>query len=351
MRARLRSSFGPWLRRAALAGCFWSAVALVFVVPQLGHGGNWRGLLLSSLAQWWSWGLLTPVIIAIDQRLTGPNRRRIAVHLVAAPTVCVAYGYVAAFVAAAIGAGRWSQVLSAGILSGAWRELFWSMLIYGLIVGVWEAYHYQQRMERLERHFAEARLNGLRMQLDPHFLFNALNTISAHVEREPRLVRKMIEHLGDLLRLSLSSHSRSTVTLAEELACLDHYLAIQKIRFGPHLHVSIDLAQDVGQALVPSMFLQPLVENAIRHGLAPRATGGTVTISAARTGDGVHVRVSDNGIGLPAGWSLEERTGLGLSVTRERIAGLYPQGSTHFSVQPCATGGTAVDIRLPWRNR
>jgi LytS/YehU family sensor histidine kinase len=225
------------------------------------------------------------------------------------------------------------------------------MLIYGLIVGVWEAYHYQQHMERLERHFAEARLNSLRVQLDPHFLFNALNTISAHVEREPRLVRQMIEHLGDLLRLSLSSHSRSTVTLAEELACLDHYLAIQKIRFGFHLSVSIDLAQSVKQALVPSMFLQPLVENAIRHGLAPRATGGTVIISAARDANGLHVRVIDDGVGLPEGWALDERMGVGLSVTRERIAGLYPQGSTHFSVQPSMTGGTQVDILFPWRDR
>jgi two-component system, LytTR family, sensor kinase len=141
------------------------------------------------------------------------------------------------------------------------------------------------------------------------------------------------------------------VTLAEELACLDHYLAIQKIRFGPRLRVSIDLAQDVRQALVPSMFLQPLVENAIRHGLAPRATGGAVIISAARSDDGLHVRVIDDGVGLPARWSLEERMGVGLSVTRERIAGLYPQGSTHFSVQPCLEGGTAVDIRFPWRDR
>jgi two-component system, LytTR family, sensor kinase len=308
-------------------------------------------LLLASLAQWWPWGLLAPVITAIDRRLIGQSRRRMVAHLVLAPAMALVYAYVAAFVAAAIGAGKWSHVLSDGILGGAWRDLFWSMLIYGLILGVWKAYHYQQRVERLERHFVEARLNGLRMQLDPHFLFNALNTISAHVEREPRLVRRMIEHLGDLLRLSLSSHSRSTVTLAEELACLDHYLAIQKIRFGPHLRVSINLAEDVNRALVPSMFLQPLVENAIRHGLAPRSTGGAVIIDAARRDDGLHVTVTDDGVGLPVGWSLESRMGVGLSVTRERIAGLYPQGSTHFSVRPCTEGGTAVDIRFPWRDR
>jgi two-component system, LytTR family, sensor kinase len=351
--ARLAASVtapaGTRLGWAALAAAFWTAVALVFVVPELGLGGSWHTLILASLAQWWSWGLLAPVIIAIDRRLAGPDPRRIAVHALAAPAVSLAYAYIAAGVAAVIGAGRWSQVLGPRILSGAWRELFWSILVYGLIVGVSRAYDYRQRMERLERSFAQSRLNSLRMQLDPHFLFNALHTISAHAEREPRLVRKMIEHLGDLLRQSLSSHSRSTVTLEEELACLDHYLAIQKIRFGPQLQVRIDLAEDARQALVPSMFLQPLVENAIRHGLAPRAAGGAIAITAAREGEGLHVRVTDDGVGLPPGWSLEKRMGVGLSVTRERIAGLYPQGSTQFLVQPCSEGGTAVDIRVPWR--
>lgn len=339
------------MRLAALAAVFWTAVALVFVVPQLGHGGSWRALLLAALAQWWSWGLLAPVVMGLDRRFAGRARRQLLAHLVAAPVMAVLYAYLAACVAALIGAGTWSQIVSAGILSGAWRELFWSMLVYGLIVGVGRAYYYQQRTARLERHFAEARLNNLRMQLDPHFLFNALNTISAHVEREPRLVRRMIEHLGDLLRLSLASHGRSMVTLTEELACLDHYLAIQKIRFGAQLRVTVDLAEDVGPALVPSMFLQPLVENAIRHGLAPRACGGEVTIRAARLAGVLHISVTDDGVGLPQGWSLEQKMGVGLSVTRERIAGLYPQGSSQLSVRGPPEGGTAVDITFPWRDR
>jgi two-component system, LytTR family, sensor kinase len=236
------------------------------------------------------------------------------------------------------------------------REMFWSMVVYGLIVGVWQAYHSQRRylsaelrMERLERSFSEARLNGLRMQLDPHFLFNALNTISAQLEREPRLARKMIEHLGDLLRLSLSSQSRSVVSLAEELEFLEHYLAIQKVRFGDSLRVAIHLSPEVNRALVPSMLLQPLVENAIRHGLAPRAGGGTVTLSAERIEDKLHISVLDDGIGLAPGWSPENQTGLGLSITRERIAGLHPEGSSHFSIRRRAEGGTAVEIHFPLR--
>lgn len=247
-------------------------------------------------------------------------------------------------------------MVDAKLLTHAVREMFWSMVVYGLIVGVWEAYHYQQRylsaelrMERLERTFSEARLNALRTQLDPHFLFNALNTISAQVEREPRLARKMIEHLGDLLRLSLSSQSRSVVPLAEEMAFLEHYLAIQKIRFGDSLRVEIKLSAEVNHALVPSMLLQPLVENAIRHGLAPRTGGGTIILSAERIEDQLHIRVLDDGVGLTVGWTPENQTGLGLSATRERIAGLHPEGSSSFSIHRRAEGGTAVEMYFPLR--
>jgi len=355
----VRSSVVSWLRWVALGGCFWSAVALVFVIPQLAHSGDWRRALLSSLAQWWSWGLLAPAITAIDAHLPFSSRqpaRRILAHLVIGPLFTLVYAYFSACVAAVIRAGTLLQVTDSKLLAAALHEMFWSMLVYGLIVGVWEVYHYQQRyvaaelrMERLERNFSEARLNSLRMQLDPHFLFNALNTISAQVEREPRLARKMLEHLGDLLRLSLSSQGRAVIALAEELAFLDHYLAIQKIRFGDSLRVQMDISADVNQALVPSMFLQPLVENAIRHGLSPRSGGGTIVISAERAQDKLHISVHDDGVGLPTSWSLQNQEGLGLSITRERIAGLHAGGSSHFSIHPRTERGTAVEIYFPLR--
>src|SRR6201999_2304718 len=126
----------------------------------------------------------------------------------------------------------------------------------------------------------------------------------------------------------LTSRSRPVVPLKEELACLDHYLAIQKIRFGERLRVQTNVSGDVSQALVPSMFLQPLVENAIRHGLAPRATGGILVINVERTdGDALHVEVLDDGVGLPPVWPSEKPAGLGLAITRERIAGLHAPGS------------------------
>jgi two-component system, LytTR family, sensor kinase len=351
--ARLR------IKRAVLAICFWTAVALVFVVPKLSQSHDWWETVQSSLAMWWPWGLLTPLITTLDRYLTFPNRRfpfRIVGHLILGPIFSVIYVYLSAGLAAIMEIGTWSQVMGGKLLTMAWQEMFWSLLVYSLIVGVWQAYQSQQRyvsaeirMQRLERNFTEARLNSLRMQLDPHFLFNALNTISAHAEHEPRLARKMIEHLGDLLRLSLGSQSRAVVTLAEELAFLDHYLAIQRIRFGDRLRVQIDVATRLAHALVPSLFLQPLVENAIRHGLAPRSRGGTITITVAASNDTLRVDIIDDGVGLPTMWPPETTVGLGLTVTRERIAGLFTPGSSHFSIRRRAEGGTSVEIALPLR--
>jgi LytS/YehU family sensor histidine kinase len=247
---------------------------------------------------------------------------------------------------------RLSQLFSPGVLG--WQ--IWFSLIYWIILGGLQAYQYywryvnsELRLEKLEHSFSEARLNALRMQLDPHFLFNALNTISSHVERDPKLTRRMIEHLGDLLRMSLESKDRQEVPLAEELAFLDHYLEIQKIRFGEQLRIVMDVAPEVKYAAVPSMFIQPLVENAIRHGISRRASGGTITVRAKPLGDKLEIRVLDDGIGLPLGWKLEESEGLGLSITRQRIAGLHPNGDSRFVVRNRMEGGTEVDVSLPLR--
>ena len=203
-------------------------------------------------------------------------------------------------------------------------------------------------MERLERNFSEARLNALRMQLDPHFLFNALNTISAQVVRDPRLARTMIEHLGNLLRLTLDSKNRQEIPLWEELALLDHYLAIQKIRFGDSLRIEMRIPAELRYALVPSLFLQPLVENAIRHGLSPRAGGGTIVVTAGSSNGRLEVKVADDGVGLPPGWLPRSQEGVGLSVTRERISGLHPDGCSSFTVAPAAGGiGTEAQISFP----
>ena len=352
-----------WFRsragRIVIAAAGWTVVGVVFAIPGMAVGPNWRQSLLMSLAQWWSWGLVARGIVAVDRLLPSSDRqlaRRILLHVLLSFPVTAVYFYVFAAVLALVGLESWRTAVNPQTLLSVLRGgmFLWSWLVYWLIVGAWQAYQYygrylssELRMERLERRFTEARLNVLRMQLDPHFLFNALNTISSQVERDPRLARAMIEHLGDLLRLSLESRDKQEIPLTEEMAFLDHYLAIQRIRFGDHLKIETKIDPEVKYALVPSLLLQPLVENAIRHGLSPRSSAGTIVVSARRADSQLEIRVLDDGVGLPPGWVLGSSPGLGLSLTRDRIAGLHADGDSQFVVRRRPTGGTEVEIRLP----
>lgn len=189
---------------------------------------------------------------------------------------------------------------------------------------------------------------NLKAQLHPHFLFNALNTISAFVEKDPRGARQMIEHLGDLLRFSLEHSEDQETTLAAELAVLDHYLAIQRVRFEDHLQLRMEIAPDTLPALAPSLILQPLVENAIRHSVAQQTTPVSVTILAARKDGQLHLQVSDDGPGLPAGWHWDAHAGVGLTNTKQRLEQLYP-AAHQLTVNNAEGGGVMVEIILPFR--
>lgn len=350
----MKKRWATWIAALLL----WSALGVLFALPGL-SSGNWMRPLLGSLAHWWSWGLLTPLIYWIDGRLPFKENQllqRFLVHLPVSVVVTVLYTYVVRTMGALFGLIAWSEVASTHFPTSLLQGVLWSWLVYWVIFGVRQTFCYYQhylaselRVARMQRSFSEARLNALRMQLDPHFLFNALNTISSQVGRDPRLARKMIEHLGDLLRLSLDARDRQEIPLAEELAFLDHYVAIQKIRFADSLRVEIQVNPQVKYALVPCLIVQPLVENAIRHGISRRDSGGTVTVTAERGTNHVEIRVADDGVGLPPGWTLESSLGTGLSVTRERIFGLHPDGSSRFCVRPRDGGGTEVKISLPLR--
>ena len=350
---------GTWVGRSVLAAFFWTSLSLFFSLPGLMMG---KGLtsLRGEFAWCWSWGLITPFILAFDRRLPFSGKQiwwRILAHLSASLLFTAVYRFVNAAAWAALGLGSWNSVRPSQIFT-LWKlnDFLWNWFICWVIVAALQAFRYYERylsselrLERMERSFTEARLNALRMQLDPHFLFNALNTISSQVERDPKLTRRMIEHLGDLLRMSLESKDRQQVPLAEEMEFLAPYLAIQKIRFGEKLMIEIEIEPEVQYATVPSLFLQPLIENAIRHGISHRASGGAVIVSARKVDGQLEIRVQDDGVGLPPGWTLESSAGLGLSVTRERIKGLHPNGESSFAVRPRRNGGVEVDIFLPLR--
>ena len=201
--------------------------------------------------------------------------------------------------------------------------------------------------ERLEARLAEARLQSLKLQLHPHFLFNTLNTITALITVDPRAAERMVSGLSDLLRLSLRNVGEQEVPLARELEILEHYLQIQQIRFRDRLRVSLDIEPAARSALVPNLLLQPLVENAIRHGIAPRAAPGHIRIQAAVRDATLELDVVDDGVGdRSPGVRVE---GVGLGNTRVRLRSLY--GARHrFEAGGGDGGGFAVRIAIPFRS-
>ena len=203
-----------------------------------------------------------------------------------------------------------------------------------------------EEREQLEARLARAQLQSLRLQLHPHFLFNTLNTINALIGTDRHAAERVISGLSELLRMSLSNASEQEVTLAKELELLAHYIEIQQIRFQDRLTVNFRIDPDARFALVPNLMLQPLVENAIRHGIAPRAAPGHVIVSAARRGNRLELSVVDDGVGERA--AREHRDGVGLGNTRARLLSLY--GSEHrFEAGGGSTGGFTVRIDIPYR--
>ena len=344
-----------WGGGIGLAAVIWTLVGALFASPYaLGDGAHesFWGVVIN----WWLWGMALPVLRAFDLKL--PYDTRQPVKLVVSHAA-FAFAFVAFYVLVASNLeyalrlnawAPWSNPL--GILN--WS--LWALMVYALLMGgILTRKYYRRylddkiRLERLERGFVEAKLTALRAQLDPHFLFNTLNGISTQVERDPKSARKMIEDLSELLRLSLDSENRKDVSLAEEIGFLQRYIAIQKMRFAERLQVEIAVAPDVMTARVPSLLLQPLVENAIGHGISSRIDGGHIRVIAHRVGDMVELRVEDDGVGLPPHWSLSTSRGIGLSATHARVQNFGAEGEAHMSVEAIAAGGTRVAITLPFR--
>lgn len=206
-----------------------------------------------------------------------------------------------------------------------------------------EARRLQAEAAELHAQLADARLNALRAQLNPHFLFNTLNAISTLVEQDPRGVRRMIARLGDLLRHTLDEGGEQEIPLARELEMLRRYLDIMEVRFQGNLEVSIDADASLDDALVPNLVLQPIVENAFRHGLAQLQTTGRLTVRAARDDGELVLTVRDNGGGPPD----DVREGVGLTNTRARLTQLYG-ARQRLALTAADGGGALVELRLPY---
>lgn len=343
-----------WKTRFAIAALAWTAIGALFALPYLLRGRGYDAL-LATMINWWLWGALAPLMSSVDDRLPAACRRPLqllAAHAVFGVSLTALYVGAAATLAYALGLNTWAPWTEPQFL---FDWFVWAFIVYCLILGTLKTYKFYRRhlsdelkLERLERRFLETRLNALRMQLDPQLLFDALKGISACVEQQPRVARKMIEHLGNLLRFSLATRNRQEITLAEEVSFLEHYFALHRMRFEERLTVTLSIMPDVTHARIPSLLLQPLVENAIRHGIAGRASGGSIIVSARRVGDMLDIRVIDDGLGLPLDWDMERAQGQGLSVTRERLLAMYPAQESDFAVGRRADGGTEARISLPF---
>jgi two-component system, LytTR family, sensor kinase len=224
--------------------------------------------------------------------------------------------------------------------------LTWSLLYFG--ANTWIALELERdRAVRLRVSAKSARLQALQSQLEPHFLFNTLNSISSLVvEQRDIEATAMIARLSDFLRLTLQTAGTPEIRIADELAFVRQYLDIQKLRFGDRLRFAIDVAPEVENAVVPALVLQPLVENAVHHGILPRASGGAVTISARAAEGTLLLSVDDDGPGMRK--STSSHSGLGLSNTATRLSELYG-GDAQFTVGRSHAGGVAAGIRIPLR--
>src|SRR5687767_9635055 len=315
-------------------------------------------LLALNLGYWYSWACLTPAILWLSRWAPLERdtwKRAVAVHI---PGVFIATTLHVALTVA-------SQTLTVSIVGleqRSWQteaqSMFfhnfdWEMMTYWAIVGLSHALRYHSeardralRESQLETHLVEAQLQALQRQLQPHFLFNTLNTISALMHRNIDAADNMIAKLSDLLRLSLQNVSVQEVTLKQELDFLSKYLEIEQTRFRDRLTVVFDVQPDTLDALVPNLVLQPLVENSIKHGIGPRPTPGQIQIRTRRLGSMLELEVKDNGVGLSAARLTDFNRGIGLANTRSRLQHLY--GSSHrFEFRQPPAGGLSVLIAIP----
>lgn len=346
-----------WLVSVLGAALLWTALAVVFASQLYFAGLPWGQALAWSIPRWYSWGLITPVVFWLDRRVG----RRLALPMRVALHVPLGVFWTSMSIALRLvtrplrGAGMPDD------LGTFFLERFYSdLLIYAVIAGASLARDYaaqvrerereahDQALERaaLERDLIEARLQGLRAQLHPHFLFNALNTISSFTETDPPTARRLMGQLGSLLRASLALSSRPIVTLGEELTFLDDYLAVESARFEGRIAVRVDADESLLGLAVPGFVLQPIVENAIRHGVAPRLSGGHVDVTATRAGGSAVLHVRDDGVGVPADWSLHEHAGIGLRNVASRLEHLYGRKDL-LQVERRGEGGLDVTVTIP----
>jgi len=346
-----------WWHPVAFLG-FWTLVGLAFAgqlyltQTKLGTPVPWHFAVTRSLADWYVFALLALPALRLARRFPlgdAPARWLVILHLVASVVFSLVWMLLRAGVAVWLERQPFAETLRHALVA----TLVFNVLVYWVVVVVAQAadlYHrYRDRERRgldLEKRLAESRLLALQMQLNPHFLFNALHGVSALMYRDVDAADRMLVRLSELLRHALDRSDAQQVPLRDELAFLDRYLELEQIRFAGRLRVRHEIDDACRDALVPNLILQPLVENAIKHGLASQVKAGIITLRARQPAPRrLRLEVEDNGRGLIPGQTPED--GIGLANCRARLQQLYgDQG--RIEIAGGADGGVRVTIEVPW---
>lgn len=347
------------LNMVALAFGFWTMLALSYAASSVlggiseGHPVSWFRALSWNLIDFYLWMALTPLVSRLGRAGAQGWPRFWAVHIpcsVLVATLQSAVMLVLFFWWCGPNPNNNVRTLvdflhTEGVYKFHLALLtYWMMLVVLRGMASWRSLRDERfRNAKLETRLAQSQLQVLRMQLQPHFLFNTLNAISALTLADPAQAKLMIARLSDFLRLTLEERHAQQVPLSREMQFLESYLGIQQVRFQDRLVTQLDIG-DTGRAMVPSLILQPLVENALRHGLLAKTDGGALHIMARRIDDELHVCVEDDGLGLPAAGAVE---GVGLSNTRARLQAMFGDKAS-MALSSRADGGTRVALRLPF---
>ncbi len=345
---RLGFIWGAW----TLVGLFFAS-QIYFYFSRTERPMTFAWSLAWQMAAVYLFAAATPLVLWLARRFPFDRfnwRRNIVIHVFAGLAISAAWS-VGHVLLDTLFAGVFERLTSTRFIRSVVFSLDKELLVYWLLVLASHASNYYQRYREGELRASQAQLQALKMQLQPHFLFNALHSISALVHKDPDAADKMIARLGDFLRLTLDTAATQEVQLRQELNFLNCYLEIERIRFHDRLttHLHVD-PQTLG-CRVPNLILQPIVENAIRHGIAVRSGPGHVEVRAERRGEVLRLQVRDNGPGLPEGPAAarpQSEGGVGLSNTRARLAQLYG-AAYRFELQDAPEGGTVVTLEIPFR--
>jgi len=353
--------FLNWIRGKLPVFGLWTLIGLSFALSayynDIAEGSpiSWKRALTYSFTNYYTWMVLSPLIAILARRFPLKKNywvQSIIVHLPASAVFSAiqVVAYMSLYLLIDPQPAGFSATLKQVLGTTFIFRFHYGILAYWAILAVTTAMKERTNAARLQAQLAQAELQALRMQLHPHFLFNTLHSISALVVEDPVLAKRMISHLGDFLRMTLESSGAQSVPFSVELEFLKRYLAIEQVRFQDRLKIAMDIEPQTLNAQIPNLILQPIVENAIRHGIAPRLAAGQIEIRARRLNGSLQVEIEDDGVGLPeVAKSTGATQGVGLSNTRARLEQLYG-ANYRFDLSNTVDGGVVVTILIPFED-